>query len=63
MRRIKSILLVLVVTMVLSAAALTILIATLNDDHYRWIATRAAKYLTGLEVTVEEKEVEINEIQ
>jgi len=53
MRKIKAILLVLVATMVLSAAALAILIATLNDDHYRWIATRAAKYFAGLEVTVE----------
>ena len=53
MRRIRAILLVLVATIVLSAAALTILIATLSDDHYRWIATRAAKYFAGLEVTVE----------
>jgi hypothetical protein len=53
MRRIRAILLVLVATMVLCAAALTILIATLNDDHYRWIAIRAAKYFAGLEVTVE----------
>ena len=53
MKRIRTILLVLVATMVLSAAALAILIATLNDDHYRWIATRAAKYFAGLEVTVE----------
>lgn len=53
MRRIRAILLVLIATIVLSAAALTILIATLNDDHYRWIATRAAKYFAGLEVTVE----------
>jgi len=53
MRKIKAILLVLVATIVLSAAALTILIATLNDDHYRWIAIRAAKYFAGLEVTVE----------
>jgi uncharacterized protein involved in outer membrane biogenesis len=43
----------LVATIVLCVATLTILIATLNDDHYRWIATRAAKYFAGLEVTVE----------
>ena len=41
MRRIRAILLVLVATIVLCGALLTILIATLNDDHYRWIATRA----------------------
>jgi len=53
MRRIRTILLFLVATIVLCVAALTILIATLNDDHYRWIAIRAAKYFAGLEVTVE----------
>lgn len=53
MRRIRTILLVLVATIVLCVALLTILIATLNDDQYRWIATRAAKYFAGLEVTVE----------
>ncbi|MBW2247005.1 MAG: AsmA family protein [Deltaproteobacteria bacterium] len=53
MRRIRVILLVLVATMVLCVAALAILIVTLNDDHYRWIATRAAKYFAGLEVSVE----------
>ncbi len=53
MRRIRAILLVLVATIVLCVALLTILIATLNDDHYRWIAIRAAKYFAGLEVTVE----------
>ncbi|MBW2539262.1 MAG: hypothetical protein JRE27_06640, partial [Deltaproteobacteria bacterium] len=53
MRRIRAILLVLVATIVLCVALLTILIATLNDDHYRWIATRAAKYFAGLQVTME----------
>jgi len=52
-RRIRAILLVLVATIVLCVALLTILIATLNDDHFRWIATRAAKYFAGLAVTVE----------
>ncbi len=53
MKRIRTILLVLVATIVSSAVALTILIATLNDDHYQWIAIWAAKYFAGLEVTVE----------
>ena len=53
MRKIKTILIVLVATIVLCVAALTILIATLNDDHYRWIATWSAKYFAGLEMTVE----------
>ena len=53
MRKIRAILLVLVATIVLCVALLAILIATLNDDHYRWIATRAAKYFAGLEVIVE----------
>jgi len=53
MHRIKTILIFLVATIVLCVAALTIIIATLNDDHYRWIAIRAAKYFAGLEMTVE----------
>ena len=53
MLKIKTILIVLITTMVLCMAALTILIATLNDNHYRWIVIRAAKYFAGLEITVE----------
>ncbi len=53
MRRTRAILLVLIATIVLCVALLTILIATLNDDHYRWIVTRAAKHFAGLDVTVE----------
>jgi len=52
-RWIKAVLLVLVGTIVLCVALLTILIATLHDDHYRWIVTRAARYFAGLEVAIE----------
>ncbi len=53
MRRIRAILIVLIATIALCVALLTIVIATLNDDHYRWIVTRAAKHFAGLDVTVE----------
>ncbi len=52
-RWIKAVLLVLVGTIVLCVALLTILIATLQDDHYRWIVTRAARYFAGLDVAIE----------
>jgi uncharacterized protein involved in outer membrane biogenesis len=53
MRRIRTILLFLVAAIVLFVAILTTIIINLNDDHYRWIVTRAAKYFAGLEVTVD----------
>ncbi|MBW1895544.1 MAG: AsmA family protein [Deltaproteobacteria bacterium] len=52
-RWIKAVLLVLVGTIVLCVVLLTILISTLQDDHYRWIVTRAARYFAGLDVAIE----------
>jgi hypothetical protein len=53
MRKIRVILLVLAATIILCVALLAILVAALNDNHYRWIVTRAADHFAGLEVNVE----------